>query len=82
MLSSANRLSDETLIKEQLRDILSTEDLDHLTSKMVRSASRYQEEVKESQITTRVKYNLIKLIYVLHVYLFCLNAVFLHSCWL
>ncbi|KAI4818864.1 hypothetical protein KUCAC02_004161 [Chaenocephalus aceratus] len=36
--SSANRLSDETLIKEQLRDILSTEDLDHLTSKMVHSA--------------------------------------------
>ncbi|KAL3044879.1 hypothetical protein OYC64_013201 [Pagothenia borchgrevinki] len=36
--SSANRLSDETLIKEQLRDILSTEDLDNLTSKMVHSA--------------------------------------------
>ncbi|KAK5864837.1 hypothetical protein PBY51_016046 [Eleginops maclovinus] len=36
--SSAERISDETLIKEHLRDILSTEDLDNLTSKMVHSA--------------------------------------------
>ncbi|AWP12120.1 putative protein phosphatase Slingshot -like 3 [Scophthalmus maximus] len=36
--SSADRLSDETLIKEHLRDIMRTEDLDNLTSKMVHSS--------------------------------------------
>ncbi|KAM9376292.1 protein phosphatase Slingshot homolog 3 [Pholidichthys leucotaenia] len=36
--SSADRLSNETLIKEHLRDIMRTEDLDSLTSKMVHSA--------------------------------------------
>ncbi|XP_039975144.1 protein phosphatase Slingshot homolog 3 isoform X2 [Xiphias gladius] len=36
--SSADRLSKERLIKEHLRDIMRTEDLDNLTSKMVHSA--------------------------------------------
>lgn len=36
--SSADRLSNEALIKEHLRDIMRTEDLDNLTSKMVHSA--------------------------------------------
>ncbi|XP_071314462.1 protein phosphatase Slingshot homolog 3 isoform X2 [Trachinotus anak] len=36
--SSADRLSNESLIKEHLRDIMRTEDLDNLTSKMVHSA--------------------------------------------
>ncbi|KAM3867214.1 protein phosphatase Slingshot homolog 3 [Diretmus argenteus] len=36
--SSSDRLSKEMLIKEHLRDIMRTEDLDNLTSKMVRSA--------------------------------------------
>ncbi|XP_076595297.1 protein phosphatase Slingshot homolog 3 [Chaetodon auriga] len=36
--SSAERTSKEGLIKEHLRDIMRTEDLDHLTSKMVHSA--------------------------------------------
>ncbi|XP_070818168.1 protein phosphatase Slingshot homolog 3 [Chaetodon trifascialis] len=36
--SSADRTSKEGLIKEHLRDIMRTEDLDHLTSKMVHSA--------------------------------------------
>ncbi|XP_074530593.1 protein phosphatase Slingshot homolog 3 [Halichoeres trimaculatus] len=36
--SSAERMSNEVLIKEHLRDIMSTEDLDNLTSKMVHSA--------------------------------------------
>ncbi|XP_054453492.1 protein phosphatase Slingshot homolog 3 [Anoplopoma fimbria] len=35
---SAERLSNEGLIKEHLRDIMRTEDLDNLTSKMVHSA--------------------------------------------
>ncbi|XP_029297209.1 protein phosphatase Slingshot homolog 3 [Cottoperca gobio] len=35
---SAERMSNERLIKEHLRDIMSTEDLDNLTSKMVHSA--------------------------------------------
>lgn len=34
--SSADRISNERLIKEHLRDIMRTEDLDNLTSKMVR----------------------------------------------
>lgn len=34
--SSADRVSNERLIKEHLRDIMRTEDLDNLTSKMVR----------------------------------------------
>uniref|UniRef100_A0A7N6F8Q5 protein-serine/threonine phosphatase n=1 Tax=Anabas testudineus TaxID=64144 RepID=A0A7N6F8Q5_ANATE len=34
-LSSADRVSNERLIKEHLRDIMRTEDLDNLTSKMV-----------------------------------------------
>uniref|UniRef100_A0A3Q3JAF0 protein-serine/threonine phosphatase n=1 Tax=Monopterus albus TaxID=43700 RepID=A0A3Q3JAF0_MONAL len=36
--SSADRISKECLIKEHLRDIMRTEDLDNLTSKMVHSA--------------------------------------------
>ncbi|KAM6923970.1 protein phosphatase Slingshot homolog 3 [Xenentodon cancila] len=36
--SSADRVSNERLIKEHLRDIMRTEDLDNLTSKMVHSA--------------------------------------------
>ncbi|XP_044061299.1 protein phosphatase Slingshot homolog 3 [Siniperca chuatsi] len=36
--SSADRISNEGLIKEHLRDIMRTEDLDNLTSKMVHSA--------------------------------------------
>ncbi|GAA6235836.1 protein phosphatase Slingshot homolog 3-like isoform X2 [Lates japonicus] len=36
--SSADRISNERLIKEHLRDIMRTEDLDNLTSKMVHSA--------------------------------------------
>ncbi|XP_056239145.1 protein phosphatase Slingshot homolog 3 isoform X1 [Seriola aureovittata] len=36
--SSADRVSNESLIKEHLRDIMRTEDLDNLTSKMVHSA--------------------------------------------
>nr|XP_015800386.2 protein phosphatase Slingshot homolog 3 isoform X2 [Nothobranchius furzeri] len=36
--NSADRMSDERLIKEHLRDIMRTEDLDNLTSKMVHSA--------------------------------------------
>ncbi|XP_041846041.1 protein phosphatase Slingshot homolog 3 isoform X2 [Melanotaenia boesemani] len=36
--SSADRVSNERLIKEHLRDIMMTEDLDNLTSKMVHSA--------------------------------------------
>ncbi|KAF1384650.1 hypothetical protein PFLUV_G00122400 [Perca fluviatilis] len=36
--SSADRISNEVLIKEHLRDIMRTEDLDNLTSKMVHSA--------------------------------------------
>ncbi|XP_053284078.1 protein phosphatase Slingshot homolog 3 [Pleuronectes platessa] len=36
--SSADRLSNEMLIKENLRDIMRTEDLDNLTSKMVHSS--------------------------------------------
>ncbi|XP_068180983.1 protein phosphatase Slingshot homolog 3 isoform X2 [Antennarius striatus] len=36
--SSADRLSNEAQIKEHLRDIMSTEDLDNLTSKMVHTA--------------------------------------------
>ncbi|XP_072251899.1 protein phosphatase Slingshot homolog 3 [Leuresthes tenuis] len=36
--SSADRFSNERLIKEHLRDIMRTEDLDNLTSKMVHSA--------------------------------------------
>uniref|UniRef100_UPI0037E7B43E protein phosphatase Slingshot homolog 3 n=1 Tax=Semicossyphus pulcher TaxID=241346 RepID=UPI0037E7B43E len=36
--SSADRVSNEGLIKEHLRDIMRTEDLDNLTSKMVHSA--------------------------------------------
>ncbi|XP_053179261.1 protein phosphatase Slingshot homolog 3 [Scomber japonicus] len=36
--SSADRMSNERLIKEHLRDIMRTEDLDNLTSKMVHSA--------------------------------------------
>ncbi|XP_047440859.1 protein phosphatase Slingshot homolog 3 [Mugil cephalus] len=36
--SSADRVSNETLIKEHLRDIMRTEDLDNLTSKMVHAA--------------------------------------------
>lgn len=35
MGSSADRVSNERLIKEHLRDIMSTADLDTLTSKMV-----------------------------------------------
>lgn len=38
--SSADRVSDERLIKEHLRDIMRTEDLDNLTSKMVHTALR------------------------------------------
>ncbi|XP_040928624.1 protein phosphatase Slingshot homolog 3 isoform X2 [Betta splendens] len=37
-LSSADRMSNERLIKEHLRDVMRTEDLDNLTSKMVHSA--------------------------------------------
>uniref|UniRef100_A0A3Q1FCE6 protein-serine/threonine phosphatase n=1 Tax=Acanthochromis polyacanthus TaxID=80966 RepID=A0A3Q1FCE6_9TELE len=36
--SSADRVSSESLIKEHLRDIMRTEDLDNLTSKMVHTA--------------------------------------------
>ncbi|XP_069577457.1 protein phosphatase Slingshot homolog 3 [Brachyistius frenatus] len=36
--SSADRVSNESLIKEHLRDIMRTEDLDNLTSKMVHAA--------------------------------------------
>nr|XP_057919489.1 protein phosphatase Slingshot homolog 3 [Doryrhamphus excisus]XP_057919490.1 protein phosphatase Slingshot homolog 3 [Doryrhamphus excisus] len=36
--STADRMSKEKLIKEQLRDIMRTEDLDNLTSKMVHTA--------------------------------------------
>ncbi|MEQ2168934.1 hypothetical protein GOODEAATRI_019769, partial [Goodea atripinnis] len=36
--SSADRVSNERLIKEHLRDIMRTEDLDNLTSKMVHTA--------------------------------------------
>ncbi|XP_070769453.1 protein phosphatase Slingshot homolog 3 isoform X1 [Enoplosus armatus] len=36
--SSADRISNEALIKEHLRDIMRTEDLDNLTSKIVHSA--------------------------------------------
>ncbi|XP_042349228.1 protein phosphatase Slingshot homolog 3 [Plectropomus leopardus] len=36
--STSERMSNEALIKEHLRDIMRTEDLDHLTSKMVHSA--------------------------------------------
>ncbi|XP_049441580.1 protein phosphatase Slingshot homolog 3 [Epinephelus fuscoguttatus] len=36
--STADRISNEALIKEHLRDIMRTEDLDSLTSKMVHSA--------------------------------------------
>ncbi|XP_037531229.1 protein phosphatase Slingshot homolog 3 [Nematolebias whitei] len=36
--NSADRVSNERLIKEHLRDIMRTEDLDNLTSKMVHSA--------------------------------------------
>ncbi|XP_054647782.1 protein phosphatase Slingshot homolog isoform X2 [Dunckerocampus dactyliophorus] len=36
--STADRISKEKLIKEQLRDIMRTEDLDNLTSKMVHTA--------------------------------------------
>lgn len=36
MGSSADRNSKERLIKEHLRDIMRTEDLDNLTSKMVK----------------------------------------------
>ncbi|TKS72396.1 Protein phosphatase [Collichthys lucidus] len=36
--NSAERISNEALIKEHLRDIMRTEDLDNLTSKMVHSA--------------------------------------------
>lgn len=36
--SSADRVSNEALIKEHLRDIMRTEDLDNLTSKMVHAA--------------------------------------------
>ncbi|XP_059201843.1 protein phosphatase Slingshot homolog 3 [Centropristis striata] len=36
--SSADRVSNESLIKEHLRDIMRTEDLDNLTSKMVHTA--------------------------------------------
>lgn len=39
--SSADRMSSEMLIKEHLRDIMSTEDLDRLTCKMVRHICRY-----------------------------------------
>uniref|UniRef100_A0A8C5DB99 protein-serine/threonine phosphatase n=1 Tax=Gouania willdenowi TaxID=441366 RepID=A0A8C5DB99_GOUWI len=38
--SDGQKVSNETLIKEHLRDIMRTEDLDNLTSKMVHSALR------------------------------------------
>lgn len=55
MGSSADRISNEVLIKEHLRDIMRTEDLDNLTSKMVRHVGTYKEEVGLNKIrTTRV----------------------------
>lgn len=42
--SSADRMSNERLIKEQLRDIMRTEDLDNLTSKMVSRVQICSEE--------------------------------------
>lgn len=42
--SSADRMSNERLIKEHLRDIMRTEDLDNLTSKMVSCGQMYTKE--------------------------------------
>lgn len=46
MGSSVDRNSKEKLIREHLRDIMRTEDLDNLTSKMVRDVGRQREEVE------------------------------------